>query len=104
LREIGEAEIFEYCVCLWPPDFLFIFFRRRKSRGHGHGHGHGREPILAILKLFLLKSMFFNTKFNRNLSPFKIEKKSFFFEVFRFFAFGADFGHFEAFSFKINVF
>ncbi len=27
MREIGEAEIFEYCVCLWPPelDFFFVF-------------------------------------------------------------------------------
>ena len=87
MREIGEAEIFEYCVCLWRPElelfifFLFLFFDRRKSRRHG------REPILAILKLFLLKLMFFIVKFNSNLSPFKIEKKKSFFRGFSIFRF-----------------
>ncbi len=48
LREIGEAEIFEYCVPGLGPElelfFLFFFYfwgGRWKSRGHGHGHGHG---------------------------------------------------------------
>jgi hypothetical protein len=96
LREIGEAEIFEYCVPGLGPElelFFFLFFLGGlwKSRGHGHGHGHGREPILAILKLFLLKSMFFSMNFNRNLSPSKIEKKSFLFVVFVIFAFGSRF-------------
>ena len=75
-----------------------------KSRGHGHGHGHGREPILAILKLFLLKSMFFIMKFNSNLSPFKIEKNVIFSRFFDFLLSGSDFGNFEAFSLEINVF
>ncbi len=47
-REIGEAEIFEHCVCYWSaePDLLFfvlscffLLFGLRKSRGHGHSHG-----------------------------------------------------------------
>ncbi len=37
-----------------------------------------RGPILAILKLFPLKSIFFKMKFNADLSPCKIEKITFF--------------------------
>jgi hypothetical protein len=48
-----------------------------------------RGPVVAILKLFLFKSMFFRMNFNSNLSPFEIEKNKHFFEVFAFFAFGS---------------
>ncbi len=78
------------------------FQNRKKSFFRGFSIVRFREAILAILKLFLLKSMFFSLNFNRNLSPFKIECLCVFSMFLYFSLSGADFGPNESLNESFN--